>query len=403
MAVVYIGMKIILAYSGGLDTSTIIPWLKENYNNAEVITYTADIGQDEDLSGVREKALKSGASDAVVENITAEFVDDYVFPLLKSGAKYEQTYLNGTISRPLIAKKIVEMARKYGADAVCHGATGKGNDQVRFEGSILALAPDIKVIAPWREWKFTSREELMEYAKTHGIEVEATKKSPYSIDRNILYTSHEGGALEDCKNEFPKDFLKMTKHPEDAVNEAENVKITFEKGIPVAINDEKMSSVKIMQTLNELGKKHGIGLIDIVENRVVGMKSRGTYEFPAGEIIYQAHQKLESVALSRDVLHYKQKMALEYADLIYDGKWFSPLKQCLDAFINKTQETVSGEVELKLYKGNVFSVSISSPNSLYNAKLAGFEMGEEYNQKDAEGFIKISSLPMKVWGLVNNQ
>ena len=403
MAVVCIGMKIILAYSGGLDTSTIIPWLKENYNNAEVITYTADIGQDEDLSGVREKALKSGASDAVVENITAEFVDDYVFPLLKSGAKYEQTYLNGTISRPLIAKKLVEMAKKYGADAVCHGATGKGNDQVRFEGSILALAPDIKVIAPWREWNFTSREELMEYAKAHGIEVEATKKSPYSIDRNILYTSHEGGVLEDCKNEFPKDFLKMTKHPEDAVNEAENVKITFEKGIPVAINDEKMSSVKIMQTLNELGKKHGIGLIDIVENRVVGMKSRGTYEFPAGEIIYQAHQRLESITLPRDVLHYKQKMALEYAELIYDGKWFSPLKQCLDAFINKTQEKVSGGVELKLYKGNVFSVSISSPNSLYNAKLAGFEMGEEYNQKDAEGFIKISSLPMKVWGMVNNQ
>ena len=395
-------MKIILAYSGGLDTSTIIPWLKETYNNAEVITYTADVGQDEDLSGVREKALKTGASDAVVENITAEFVNDYVFPLLKSGAKYEQTYLNGTISRPLIAKKLVEMARKYGADAICHGATGKGNDQVRFEGSILALAPDIKVIAPWREWSFKSREDLMEYAQAHGIIVEATKKSPYSIDRNILYTSHEGGVLEDCKNEFPKDFLKMTQHPEDAVNEAENVKINFKKGIPVAVNDQSMNGVEIMQTLNELGQKHGIGLIDIVENRVVGMKSRGTYEFPAGEIIYQAHQRLESITLPRDVLHYKQKMALEYAELIYDGKWFSPLKQCLDAFINKTQEKVNGEVELKLYKGNIFSKSIYSPNSLYNAKLAGFEMGEEYNQKDAEGFIKISSLPMKVWGLVNS-
>lgn len=396
-------MKIILAYSGGLDTSTIIPWLKENYNNADVITYTADVGQDEDLSGVREKALRTGARDAVVENITAEFVNDYVFPLLKSGAKYEQTYLNGTISRPLIAKKLVEMAKKYGADAICHGATGKGNDQVRFEGSILALAPNIDVIAPWREWNFKSREELIEYAKAHGIEVEATKKSPYSIDRNILYTSHEGGVLEDCKNEFPADFLKMTQHPKTASDDEEYVKIAFNSGIPVAVNDSSMNSVEIMHTLNELGKKHGIGLIDIVENRVVGMKSRGTYEFPAGEIIYQAHQRLESITLPRDILHYKQKMALEYAELIYDGKWFSPLKQCLDAFIDKTQEKVNGEVVLKLYKGNIFSKSISSHNSLYNAKLAGFEMGEEYNQKDAEGFIKISSLPMKIWGIVNTQ
>ncbi len=395
-------VKIVLAYSGGLDTSVIIPWLKENYN-AEVITYTANVGQDEDLSGVEDKALKTGAIDAIVEDITQEFVDDYVFPLLKSGAKYEGTYLNGTISRPLIAKKLVEVAKKYNADAICHGATGKGNDQVRFETSIFALAPNIKIIAPWREWNFKSREELMEYAKAHGIAVEATKKSPYSIDRNILYVSHEGGVLEDCKNEFPKDFLKMTQHPEDAVDEAENVKITFEKGLPVAVNDKKMNSVEIMQTLNKLGHKHGIGLIDIVEDRIVGMKSRGTYEFPAGEIIYQAHQRLESITLTKDVWQYKQKMALDYANLVYSAGWCSQLKDCMDAFIDKTQEQVSGEVVVKLYKGNVFSVSISSPNSLYNSNLAGFTMDDEYNQKDAEGFIKIFSLPVKVFGGVKKQ
>ena len=395
-------MKVILAYSGGLDTSVIIAWLKENYH-AEVITYTADLGQDEDLSCVKEKALRSGAVDAVVENITKEFVDDYVFPLLKSGAKYENTYLNGTISRPLIAKKLVEMAKKYNADAICHGATGKGNDQVRFEASIIALAPNLKVIAPWREWSFKSREELIEYAKAHGIEVEATKKSPYSIDRNILYVSHEGGVLEDCKNEFPKDVLKMTQHPEDAENEPENVKLTFEKGNPVAVNDKTMNSVEIMQILNKIGRKHGIGLIDIVEDRMVGMKSRGTYEFPAGEIIYQAHHRLESITLTKDAWLYKQKMALDYANLIYSAGWFTQLKECMDAFINKTQEQVTGDVILKLYKGNVFSVSISSPNSLYNANLAGFTMGEEYNQKDAEGFIKIFSLPMKTFGAVKNK
>ena len=392
-------MKIVLAYSGGLDTSVIIPWLKENYN-AEVITYTADLGQDEDLSGVKDKALKSGAVDAVVENITQEFVDDYVFPLLKSGAKYENTYLNGTISRPLIAKKLVEVARKYKADAICHGATGKGNDQVRFEASIMALAPDLKVIAPWRDWSFKSREELMEYAKAHGIAVEATKKSPYSIDRNILYVSHEGGVLEDCKNEFPKDVLKMTQHPEDANNEPENVKITFEKGIPVSVNDKKMNSVEVMQTLNKIGHKHGIGLIDIVEDRMVGMKSRGTYEFPAGEIIYQAHQRLESITITKDAWLYKQKMALDYANLVYSAGWCTQLKECMDAFIDKTQEQVSGEVVIKLYKGNVFSVSISSPNSLYNPNLAGFTMGEEYNQKDAEGFINLFGLPTKVQALM---
>ena len=395
-------MKIVLAYSGGLDTSVIILWLKENYN-AEIITYTADLGQDEDLSGVKAKALNTGASEAIVENITQEFVDAYIFPLLKSGAKYENTYLNGTISRPLIAKKLVEVARKHNADAICHGATGKGNDQVRFEASIIALAPDLKVIAPWREWDFKSREELMEYAKNHGIAVEATKKSPYSIDRNILYVSHEGGILEDCKNEFPKDFLKMTQHPEDAVDESENVKITFKKGIPVALNDKEMNGVEIMQILNKLGHKHGIGLIDIVEDRMVGMKSRGTYEFPAGEIIYQAHQKLESITLTKETWQYKQKMALDYANLIYSAGWFTQIKECMDAFINKTQEYVSGEVILKLYKGNIFSVSISSPNSLYNPNLAGFSMGEEYNQKDAEGFIKIFSLPMKVFGGINHK
>ncbi len=392
-------MKIVLAYSGGLDTSIIIAWLKEHYN-AEVITYTANLGQDEDLSGVKEKAIRTGAVEAIVEDITEEFVNDYVFPLLKSGAKYQQTYLNGTISRPLIAKKLVEVAKKYNADAICHGATGKGNDQVRFEASILSLAPDIKVIAPWREWAFKSREELMDFAKEHGIEIEATKKSPYSIDRNILYVSHEGGVLEDCKNEFPKEVLKMTQHPEDAVNKSENVKISFKNGIPIAINDKKMNCVEIMSVLNNLGHKHGIGLIDIVEDRVVGMKSRGTYEFPGGEIIYQAHQRLESITLTKDVLLYKHKMALDYADMVYCAKWYSQLKECFDAFIDKTQERVCGDVVLKLYKGNIFSVSISSPYSLYNKNLAGFTMDDGYSQKDAEGFIKIYSLPMKINGSV---
>ena len=393
-------MKIVLAYSGGLDTSIIIPWLKENYK-AEVITYTADLGQNEDLSGIKEKALKTGASEAIVENVTKEFIDNYLWTLLKSGAKYENTYLNGTISRPLIAKKLVEVAKKYNADAICHGATGKGNDQVRFEASIIALAPELKVIAPWREWNFTSREECIEYAKQHNIYVEATKKSPYSMDRNIWYISHEGGVLEDCKNEFPSEILAMTQHPENASNEAENIKITFEKGLPIAINNEQMNNVQIMNILNNLGKKHGIGLLDIVENRVVGMKSRGVYEFPGAEILYQAHQKLESITLTKDVIHYKQKMALDYADLVYNGLWFSSLKSCMDEFINKTQENVNGDVVLKLYKGNILPVSISSKNSLYNPELAGFTMGEEYNQKDAEGFIKIFSLSFKINGAVN--
>ena len=392
--------KVVLAYSGGLDTSVIIPWLKEKYN-ADVITYTADVGQNEDLSRIKEKALKTGAVEAIVEDIKQEFVLEYVFPLLKSGAKYENTYLNGTISRPLIAKKLVEIAKKYNANAICHGATGKGNDQVRFEASIIALYPDIKIIAPWREWSFTSREELIDYAKKNGIEVEATKKSPYSIDRNILYVSHEGGVLEDCKNEFPKDFLQLTQHPEDADDEPENILITFKNGIPISVNNKKMGCVELMEKLNKIGYKHGIGLIDIVEDRMVGMKSRGTYEFPAGEIIYQAHQRLESITLTKDVLLFKQKMAIEYANLVYSAGWFSQLKTCMDCFIDKTQENVNGDVEIKLYKGNIFSVSISSNNSLYNPNLAGFKMDDAYNQKDAEGFIKIFSLPMKTFSGVN--
>ena len=382
-------MKIVLAYSGGLDTSVIIPWLKENYG-AEVITYTADLGQDEDLSGVKDKALKSGAIDAVVENITKEFVEDYVFPLLKSGAKYENTYLNGTISRPLIAKKLVEVARKYKADAICHGATGKGNDQVRFEASIMALAPDLKVVAPWREWNFKSREELMDYAKAHGIPVEATKKSPYSIDRNILYVSHEGGVLEDCKNEFPKEVLKMTQHPEDASEEAENVKITFEKGVPVAVNDKKMDCVEVMHLPRDLDEVARVG-------GQIGALARGGHEV-------RDHLGLaEAVAVDGDRAEAVAQMALDYANSVYSAGWYTQLKECMDAFINKTQEQVSGEVVVKLYKGNVFSVSISSPNSLYNPNLAGFTMGEEYNQKDAEGFIKIFGLPMKVFGGVRGK
>ena len=355
------------------------------------------------LKKIRARALGSGASDAIFENVQKEFITGYLWQLLKSGAKYEQAYLNGTISRPLIAKKLVDVARRHGAALICHGATGKGNDQVRFEVSIAALAPEIRVVAPWRSWNFVSREQCMEYAKSHNIEVDVTKKSPCSVDKNIWYPLHEGGVLEDCKNEFPLEILEMTQHPKSACDSDCVVKISFKNGIPVAVNDIEFDCVLLMQKLNEIWQRHGIGLVDIIENRVVGMKSRGVYEFPAAEILYQAHQKLESITLTKDVLHYKQKMALEYADLIYTGLWFSPLKKCLDVFINETQKSVNGDVVLRLYKGNILSVSIFSPNSLYNPSLAGFTMRDEYNQKDAEGFIKIFGLPIKVAKMVENK
>lgn len=397
--------KIILAYSGGLDTSIIIAWLKENYD-CEVITYTANLGQFKDnseLQRIKQKALKSGASDAIVEDVQEEFIDTYLWQLVKSSAKYEGNYLLGTISRYLIAQKLVEVAKKFNANCVCHGATGKGNDQVRFELSILGLNPGLEIIAPWRIWNIKSREEAIEYAKKHGIEITATKAKPFSTDENIWYTSHEGGILEDCKNEAPEDICEFTKHPKFASENTEVVKINFEKGIPIAINEKKMYQVELLKLLNEIGTKHGIGCLDIVENRVVGMKSRGFYEFPGGEILFQSHKLLESITLDRDTLHYKNKIALDYADLIYDGKWFGNFKTHLDAFINSTQEKVTGEVIIRLYKGNIFPVSIDSKYSLYNADLAGFTMYDSYNQQDAKGFINIFGLPLKMSGLINKK
>ncbi len=397
--------KIILAYSGGLDTSIIITWLKENYD-CEVITYTANLGQFKDnneLEKIKQKALRSGATEAIVEDVQSEFVEKYLWPLVKSSAKHEGTYLLGTISRYLIGKKLVEMAHKFNADEVCHGATGKGNDQVRFELSIMSLDPKLKIIVPWRIWDLKSREEAIDYAKKHNIEILATKAKPFSTDENIWYTSHEGGILEDCKNDAPDDIYEFTQHPKFANNQQEDVKISFEKGIPIAINDKKLDSVSLLQTLNIIGKNNGIGCLDIVENRIVGMKSRGVYEFPGGEILFQAHKMLESIVLDRETLHYKNKLALDYADLIYDGKWFLNFKNHLDAFINSTQVKVTGDIIVRLYKGNIFPVSIYSKYSLYNADLAGFTMDESYDQKDAEGFIKIFGLPLKISGLINKK
>ena len=386
--------KFILAYSGGLDTSIIATWLKEEYD-CELITYTANLGHDCDFEAIKAKAIKSGATKAIVEDVKAEFLEKYVWNLIKSGAKYETKYLMGTISRYLIGEKLAKLALAENADAIVHGATGKGNDQVRFEMSISAIAPDVEIIAPWRTWDMKSREDMIDYAKKHDIEITATREKPFSTDENIWYISHEGGVLEDCKNESPEDMYEMTQHPKRASNEDEVVEIDFEQGVPTAVNGKKLTPLEIMETLNKIGLKHGIGCLDIVESRVVGMKSRGVYEFPAGEILFQAHGLLESIVLDRDTLHYKQKMAMDYADLVYDGKWFCCLRQAMEAYINHTQQYVCGKVKVRLYKGNVMPVYIDSKHSLYNASLAGFTMNDDYDQRDAAGFIKISSLPAK--------
>lgn len=395
--------KFILAYSGGLDTSIIIPWLKEEYD-CDVITYSADLGQEIDFAAIKNKAIESGAKEAIIGDVKEEFVQEYVFPLLKSGAKYENKYLLGTISRPLIAKKLTEVAKKYQADAIVHGATGKGNDQVRFEIAIATLMPDITIIAPWRhpKWKITSREEAIDYAESHNIPVSATKTSIYSVDENIWYTSHEGGVLEDCIEEAPENIYQFTTHPKNAIDKEEIIEIDFQYGIPVALNAKNMNCVEILQSLNIIGKKHGIGCLDIVESRLIGMKSRGVYEFPAGEILYQTHQILESVVLDRETLFHKQKIALDYGNLVYDGKWFSMAKNAMDEYIKYTQNFVSGKVKVKLYKGNIFPVSIYSKQNLYNKSLASFSMNEDYNQNDADGFIKIVGLSMKNASKVNN-
>lgn len=395
--------KVVLAYSGGLDTSVIIAWLKENYGY-EVIAVTADLGQGEELAPLEEKAIKSGASKIYIEDLRKEFVEDYIWPTLRAGAIYEGKYLLGTsFARPLIAKKLVEIAEKEGAVAVAHGATGKGNDQVRFELGVKALAPHLKVIAPWREWDIRSREDAIDYAEARGIPVPVTKKSIYSRDRNIWHISHEGGELESPANAASYDMLMLTVPPENAPEQPTYVEIGFEKGTPVSLNGEHLDSISLLEKLNVIGGANGIGIVDMVENRLVGMKSRGVYETPGGAILVYAHREMELLTLDRATLHYKEQLALRYAELVYDGVWFAPLREALDAFVNSTQRTVSGTVKLKLYKGNIMPAGSTSPYSLYDEELSTFGRDEVYNQADAEGFINLFGLPLKVRALMEKK
>ena len=393
--------KVVLAYSGGLDTSIIIPWLKENYDNCEVIAVCGDVGQGDELDVVHDKALASGASKVYIADLKEEFVRDYVYPVIRSGAIYEGGYLLGTsCARPLIAKALVEVAKKEGADYIAHGATGKGNDQVRFELTIKALSPETKIIAPWRIWDIKSREDAVDFANAHNIPVPVTKKRPYSMDRNVLHLSHEGADLEDPANEPLDDHYLICNRPEDAPDEPEYITLTFEKGNAVKLNGEALTPLAMLEKLNALGAKHGIGILDIVENRLVGMKSRGVYETPGGTILHVAHQGLESLTLDRSTMEFKAHAAVKYAQLVYDGLWYTPLKEALDAFIDKTQETCSGEVRLKLYKGSVTTAGMTSPYSLYNEEFVTFGEDEVYNQADAEGFINLFGLPLKVNALM---
>ena len=393
--------KVVLAYSGGLDTSIIIPWLKENYNNCEVIAVSGDVGQGTELDGLEEKALKTGASKLYIEDLKEEFIQEYVYPTVQAGAVYENKYLLGTsFARPIIAKRIVEIAKAEGADAICHGCTGKGNDQVRFELTIKAFAPEMTIIAPWREWSIKSREEEIEYAEAHNIPLKINRETNYSKDKNIWHLSHEGLDLEDPANEPQYNhpgFLELGVSPEQAPDEPTYVTIHFEKGKPTAINGKEMNSVEVVTTLNELGGKNGVGLADIVENRLVGMKSRGVYETPGGAILYHAHNKLEELCLDRDTFHYKQQIGLKFAELVYYGQWFTPLREALSAFVDSTQQTVTGDVKLKLYKGNIIDAGVTSPYSLYDPEIATFDEDEVYNQADANGFINLFGLPIKVY------
>lgn len=389
--------KIVVAYSGGLDTSVMVKWLMEKYD-AEIITATGNLGQQKELIGVEEKAYKTGASKAYIVDLTKEFVEEYIFPSLKAGALYEKAYPMATsLGRPLLAKLLVEVARKEGAAMVAHGCTGKGNDQVRFEVSVAALAPDLKVLAPLREWEFKSREEEMAYAQRHGIPVKATVESPYSIDENIWGTSIECGVLEDPMVEPPADAYQRTVSPEDAPNKSVYVTIEFEQGVPRGLNGRRMDSVELIQKLNDIGGIHGVGRIDLVENRLVGIKSREIYEAPAATILHFAHTELERLTLDKSVFHVKSQLANEYATLVYNGLWFSPLKQALDAFVNETQKRVSGTVKVKLYKGTVTVAGRSSPYSLYNAKLATYTKEDQFDHKASEGFIKVFGLPVKTY------
>ena len=392
--------KVVLAYSGGLDTSIIIPWLKENYNNCEVIAVSGDVGQGTELDGLEEKAIKTGASKLYIENLQDEVVSDYIFPTLKAGAVYEKDYLLGTsFARPIIAKRIVEIAKAEGADAICHGCTGKGNDQVRFELAIKAFAPEMEIIAPWRIWNIKSREEEIEYAEAHNIPLKINRETNYSKDKNLWHLSHEGLDLEDPANEpqYNKPgFLEMGVSPEMAPDEPTYITIHFEKGVPTAVNGKEMGGVELIKYLNELGGKNGIGLNDLVENRLVGMKSRGVYENPAGAILFRAHDVLETITLDRDTQHYKELVAHRFAELVYFGQWYTPLREALSAFVDKTQETVTGDVKLKLYKGNIINAGVTSPYTLYSEDFATFDADDVYNQKDSAGFINLFGLPIKV-------
>ncbi len=393
--------KVALAYSGGLDTSIIIPWLRENYG-CEVVAICGNIGQgDEELEGLEEKAVKTGASQVFIEDMREEFARDYLWPLVRSGAVYEHKYLLGTsIARPLLAKKQVEIALKTGCDALAHGATGKGNDQVRFELTYKALAPHLQVIAPWREWDIVSREDALEYAAKHNVPVSATAKKIYSRDRNLWHISHEGGPLEDPANAAPDEIWMLTRDPKDAPDTPGEVTIGFEKAAPVSVNGREMSAVEIIETLNQIGGEHGVGRTDLVENRFVGMKSRGCYETPGGTLIVEALRELEALTLDRATAHYKQKLALDYAELVYNGFWFTPLREALDAFFAQASARTTGEVTLRLYKGTVQPVSRKSPHSLYSLSIGSFTMGEDYDQTDAKGFINLVGLPLKISAMV---
>ncbi len=397
--------KVVLAYSGGLDTSIIIPWLKENYNNCEVIAVSGDVGQGTELDGLEEKALKTGASKLYVEDLKDTFINDFVFPSLKAGAVYEKEYLLGTaFARPIIAKRLVEIAKAEGADAICHGCTGKGNDQVRFELAIKAFAPDMQIIAPWRIWNLKSREEEIEYAEARNIPLKINRETNYSKDKNLWHLSHEGLDLEDPANEpqYNKPgFLEMGVSPEQAPDKPTYVTISFEKGVPVAVDGKKMGGVEMVELLNDIGGKNGIGLADIVENRLVGMKSRGVYENPAGSILYKAHDVLETICLDRETQHYKALVAQKFAEVVYYGQWFTPLREALSAFVDKTQETVTGDVKLKLYKGNMINAGVTSPYSLYSEDFATFDADDVYDQKDSAGFINLFGLPIKVKAILD--
>ena len=397
--------KVVLAYSGGLDTSIIIPWLKENYDGCEVIAVAGNVGQGKELKGLEEKAIKTGASKLYIADLTDEFVDDYVFPTLKAGAVYEGKYLLGTsFARPVIAKKIVEIALKEGADAICHGCTGKGNDQVRFELTIKAFAPNMKIIAPWRIWDLKSRDEEIDYAEAHNVPLAISRETNYSKDKNLWHLSHEGLDLEDPANEPMYDkILELGVSPEKAPDKPTYVTISFEKGVPVAIDGVKMKGSDIVAKLNELGGANGIGIADIVENRLVGMKSRGVYETPGGTILYHAHEVLETLCLDKETMHFKQHVAVKFADLVYNGQWFTPLREALSAFVDSTQQTVTGDVKLKLYKGNIINAGVTSPYSLYDEDIATFAEDDVYDQKDSAGFINLFGLPIKVQAMMKQR